>query len=164
MVQFLKDRGAGTVNLKDAAWRAAYFGHVEELRAILDQGFDVNESGTLLDTAAEEGHIDVVQLLVGRGARLDTTQGLGTALHAAAYHGQTEIIRYLISKGADPNALESRNYTPLYWAAENGHFEAVRALLDNGADPSLGVSPLAEARRQGHQAVVNLLKERGAKD
>ncbi|MFB3891975.1 MAG: ankyrin repeat domain-containing protein [Phycisphaerae bacterium] len=166
MVEFLKSKGASTVNLKEAAWRAAYFGKADDLRGILDQGFDVNEkwaSGTLLHTAAAEGHMEVAKLLIDRGAKLDTSLGLGTPLHDAAYEGRAEMIQYLIKRGADPNALESRNYSPLYWASANGHLEAVRVLLEHGADPNIGVSAVAEARRQGHREVVALLEQHGAK-
>ncbi len=167
MVQFLKSKGASTVNLKDAAWRAVYCGRISELRGILDRGFDVNEawaSGTLLHTAAEQGNMEMAKMLIDRGARLDTSLGLGTPLHDAAYEGKAEMIRYLINRGANPNALEKRNYSPLYWAAVQGHLEAVRALLDNGADPNIGESAIKETKRQGHTDVVALLIQRGAKE
>jgi ankyrin repeat protein len=167
MVQFLKSKGASAVNIKNKAWRAQYYGRIDELRTILDNGFNVNEtwaSGTLLHFAAEQGQMDIVTLLLDRGARLDVSLGLGTPLHDAAYAGKVEIIRYLITRGADPNALEARNYSPLYWAAQNGHLEAVRVLLKNGADPDLGESAMKEAQRQGHNKVVALLKQHGAKE
>jgi len=167
MVQFLKSKGASAVNIKEKAWRAQYYGRIEELRSILDNGFNVNEtwaSGTLLHFAAEKGQMDIVALLLDRGAKLDTSLGLGTPLHGAAYEGKAEMIGYLIRRGANPNALESRNYTPLYWASEHGHLEAVRILLENGADPNLGESAIKEARRQWHNEVVTLLKQRGAKE
>jgi ankyrin repeat protein len=167
MVQFLKSRGASVVNIKEMAWRAQYYGRTDELRSILDTGFNVNEtwaSGTLLHFAAEKGQMEIAKLLLDRGAKIDTKLGLGTPLHAAAYHGKEEMIGYLIRRGANPNALESRNLTPLYWAAGNGHLEAVRVLLENGADPNLGESAMKEAQRQGHSDVVALLKRHGAKE
>jgi len=167
MVRFLKSKGASNVNLKSAAWRATYYGKAADLRRVLDQGLDVNVTwpgGTLLHTAAGQGHVDIAGLLIDRGARLDISLGLGTPLHDAAYKGKVEMIKYLIRRGAHVNALEARNYTPLYWAAGNGHIEAVRALLENGADANLGESAMKEAQREGHKAVVALLKQHGAKE
>jgi len=167
MVQFLKSKGAAVVNIKEKAWRAQYYGKIYELRSILDDGFNVNEtwaSGTLLHFAAEQGQINIVALLLDRGAKIDTSLGLGTPLHAAAYKGKAEAIEYLIRRGANPNVVESRNYTPLYWASQNGHVEAVRVLLKNGANPNLGESAIMEAKRQGHTEVVALLRQHGAKE
>jgi len=166
MVEFLKSKGAALVNIKEMAWRAQYYGKIDDLRSILDGGFDVNEawaSGTLLHFAAGKGQVDIVALLLDRGANMDTSLGLGTPLHDAAYEGHAEVIEYLIGHGANPNVVESRNYTPLYWASKNEHIEVARALLENGADPDLGASALMEAERLEHTEIVALLKQHGAK-
>jgi ankyrin repeat protein len=166
MVQFLKSKGADVVNIKREASRAQDDGRIDELRSILDDGFNVNErwgSGTLLHFAAGDGQMDIVVLLLDRGAQIDASAGIGTPLHAAANGGHVDVIEYLIRGGADPDVVESRNYTPLYWASQKGHIEAVRVLLENGADPNLGRSAMVEAERHGHSEVVTLLKQHGAK-
>jgi ankyrin repeat protein len=89
---------------------------------------------------------------------------LGGPVHSAAYEGKTEVVAYLLSRGANPNALEPQNRSPLYWASQNGHLETVRALLAGGADPNAGESALKEAKRQGHNDVVELLRQHGAKE
>ena len=167
MVRFLKSKGGSKENAMGVAWRALYEGETKELRRLLDNGLDPNAawaSATLLHAAAEYNRLDAVTLLLDRGAKIDTMIGLGTPLHDAAYAGRTKIAAYLISRGANPNVVESRNYSPLYRAAQQGHLETVRTLLDHGADPNLGESPLKEAKRQERTEVVELLRKRGAKE
>lgn len=93
--------------------------------------------------------------------------GERTALHLAYRH--PDIVRLLLAHGADPNAREADdNVTPLHLAAANGVLESVRLLLDAGADVH-GSGDLHEgdvigwAAGSRHQAVIDLLLERGAK-
>lgn len=52
--------------------KAAAVGDVGRIKALLDNGADVNQKimcqGTALEKAAEAGHLEVVKVLVGRGA------------------------------------------------------------------------------------------------
>lgn len=84
---------------------ASQFGYIDIVRMLLDAGEDLNRynpvgghsHGTPLHHAAAAGHSDVVQLLVERGARLDTKDTLWHATPAewAAHEGKTEIEAYL---------------------------------------------------------------------
>jgi ankyrin repeat protein len=61
--------------------------------------------------------------------------------------------------------------TPLINAAQAGGLDIVTYLVERGADVNRAVpsnpgqtrSPMSEARRNGHGAVVNYLKSRGAR-
>ena len=55
-----------------------------------------------------------------------------TGLHLAAYFGLDNAVRNLLG-GSDPDLKDSYNRTPLSWAARNGHEAVVRQLLDRGA-------------------------------
>ena len=63
--------------------QAATRGDVEAVRAALDRGaaIDAVDShglrGTALEKAAAEGHRDVIELLLARGATIRTSQGTG---------------------------------------------------------------------------------------
>ena len=89
---------------------AAQHGHPEAVRLLLDAGEDpsrYNPEGhhshsTPLHQAVWSGHLDVVKLLVERGARLDLRDKVyeGTPLGWAEYGDKQEIAAYLKSVGA----------------------------------------------------------------
>jgi uncharacterized protein len=92
---------------------AAFFGHPEAVRLLLDRGADPNAVATSeqigpvqpLHSAAAAGGLDSVRLLLEHGADVDARQGGGfTALHAAAASGDTELARLLLAGGADAAA------------------------------------------------------------
>lgn len=81
---------------------AAQYGHVEIVRSLLDFGEDPNRytplgHSTPLHQAAFAGHMDVVKLLVQRGARLDIKDVLwqGTPADWAEHAKRSEIESYL---------------------------------------------------------------------
>ncbi len=90
---------------------AAQLGHVEVARLLLDAGEDPNRynppnthsHSTPLHQAISANHMDVVQLLVERGARLDIRDTIfqGTPLGWAEHLGRTEIVEYLRLKGGE---------------------------------------------------------------
>ena len=82
--------------------------------------------------AAASGQSELLDILVGSGARLDDTDAAGdTALIAAAKHGQRACVELLLEGGADvnaPNALG--NWTPLHAAAYEQHAAVVMLLMN----------------------------------
>jgi hypothetical protein len=91
---------------------AAQLGHAEVVRLLLDAGEDPNRHNpdgfhshsTPLHQAVWANHMDVVRLLVERGARLDIkdTIYLGTPLDWANYGEKTEMAAYLREYYASP--------------------------------------------------------------
>jgi cytohesin len=85
--------------------------------------------------AAYRGHIEIVRALIDAGADVNKVRDNGmTPLFAAAYKGHGDIVRALIDAGADVNKARDDGATPLFAAAQQGHVEIVRALIDAGAD------------------------------
>jgi ankyrin repeat protein len=55
-----------------------------------------------------------------------------TGLHIAAYFGVREVVNALLG-GQRPNLKDSYGRTPLLYTAENGHEAVVKLLLEEGA-------------------------------
>jgi ankyrin repeat protein len=115
------------------------------------------------------GDIGGLRALLEKDAGLvrERTPEGSTGLHLAVRH--PDAVRLLIEHGADPNVRDvGDNATPLHFAAANGCLESVRILLDAGADVhGTGDVHTGEvigwAARQGNEAVIDLLLERGAR-
>jgi ankyrin repeat protein len=162
--------GAPESPVADAAMR----GNVEEVRALLRSGADVNaaqgDGMTALHWAAETGNAALAEMLLYGGANLGAVTRLGeyTPLHLASRAGRTNVVRVLVDAGADLEARTSTGaVTPLHFAAASGRLEAVEALLKGGAkvDPvetTSGQTPLMFAAAAGRTDVVTALLVAGA--
>jgi len=130
---------------------------------LLDFGAAIEGRGTRkwggpLSTALVFGMIDAAKFLAKRGARID--------LPAAAGLGGVDDAARLL-----PSADAETRHLALSLAAQHGHAEIVRLLLDAGEDPNrynpeghhAHATPLHQAVLGGHEAVVRLLVERGAR-
>ena len=82
-------------------------GHLNRVKALLDQGVPVNSRNapgwTPLNWAAYSGRVNVVQELLRRGAHLNprTRSGM-TPLHVALVLGRSHIVHALLKAGANP--------------------------------------------------------------
>lgn len=154
-------------------------GHIEEARALIDAGADVNfmveGDGTPLIVAARKGKVELVRRLIEAGADVNrAAPGDGNPLIAAADRGDMTIIEMLVRAGADVNAHVPSDETPLINAARENRLEAARYLIAQGADVNLTVdaptsegverrSPLRMARRGHHKEMERLLLSHGAR-
>ncbi|KAL2796369.1 ankyrin repeat-containing domain protein [Aspergillus keveii] len=159
---------------------------------ILSLGVDPDQrdaSGwTALHKAIGGGHLDVVQALVARGAKVDLPVQRETPLASAVWMCNPQIVRVLLESGADPNrrcnlgqtpccklfwimaATQLRdddNRNPLYLAVANGVEQAVQLLLENGVARDTPEGPrnytsLSVAAHKNHLRVMKILLEYGA--
>ncbi|MEZ4696762.1 MAG: ankyrin repeat domain-containing protein [Rhodothermales bacterium] len=122
---------------------------------------------TLLAAAAVTGQIDVMAVLVDRGASIDLPSDSGyTALHLAALSGQNASTSWLLEAGADPNAATDAGRTPLHSAVGRGDAELIRTLVSFGASVDRvaddGDTALLAAIRSGRADLVRVLLDLGA--
>lgn len=154
---------------------AAQLGNVAICTLLIDAGADLNvvdksdtlKSWTPLLVAAAHGHLDVVKLLVKRGADVFARDHWArTATAAAAEYGHKEIVQFLqahlckldykwtlpeaavnglsdqvrmlLENGALPDAIDEYGLAPLTYACNYNFVETVIAILDAGANPNFG--------------------------
>jgi uncharacterized protein len=123
---------------------------------------------TALHLAAFFGHPDVARLLLDRDAdpNLWATGDLSVQpLHSAVAGGHEDVAQMLIERGAEIDAAERGGHTPLMGAAQNGLASTVALLLAHGANPKgynediLTAAELAD--RAGHAEVAATIRAAG---
>ena len=165
----------GAAPPRDGLLDAARRGDTDAVRALLQAGADPNlaqgDGLTALHLAAREGHLEIVDALIGAGAETAAVTRIGdyTPLHLAGGAGQAGVVGALLGAGADPGAVTTTSgVTSLHLAAEaRGGEEAVRLLIEHGApvnarERSAGQTPLMFAAAAGRAASVAALLEHGA--
>jgi ankyrin repeat protein len=117
-----------------------------------------------LGLAAFFGHDEIARLLIENGADVNAASRNGqhvTPLHAAVAHRNAPLARTLLARGADPDAVQTAGFTPLAGAAFLGDREMVELLLGFGADPRHrtddGETAAGLAAAQGHSELAALL-------
>ena len=163
---------------------------LERLKLLIDQGADVNAAigfdrmlregetradlrGTTwpLDVAVQQARVDMVKLLLVKGAKFH-----GGELAQAALAGNQDeslaMITVLLQAGADVNSRNDRlvggfSFTALYAASHKGNKDSVKLLL---AQPGVkldetndgGDTALMVAAEGGHTEIVEMLLKAGA--
>ena len=93
--------------------------------------------------ATDEGHLDMVKLLLQRGANVNGLSGFNeTALMCAADRGRFVIANILLDAGADPSVFNDAEEDAFYLATDNGH-TLICAMLETYG----GNSESSKARR-----------------
>jgi ankyrin repeat protein len=175
---------------------AASIGDLQRVRELLDQepllANRVSDyvtyylgSGAPLKNAAARGHIEIVKLLLERGADPNLPEeGIaprGHALHSAVCNRHIEIVKLLLEKGAYPNVPVESSADTLSAAIRNSDQPMIDLLCSHGAarevhllayygdlqtaaavfagNPALADDPeaLENAAGQGHELFVRLM-------
>lgn len=154
---------------------AASTGDIVTLKMLLKQGIDPNATPEIspgikkaapLITAASNGHLEAVKLLVASSAKIDQPDSSGcTALDWAVRQNHYSVIKYLFEHGA--SAQCSKNDKFFISNALMYNTAILKLLLEHGIDPNLSDrnnmrSILYEAVSLGQTDAVRILIEAGA--
>ena len=153
--------------LSPALFTAAAGGWLAEVRRLLADGADIEESGgprecSPLHEAAFHGRQAVVLLLIEHGAQISAkAKGGVMPLGAAAFQGHEEVVLLLLEHGAEVSAKANAGVMAIHCGAVQGHEAMVTLLLDKGAPVSAkndaGATPLHWCALQGHAGMALLL-------
>ncbi len=147
-------------------------GDIDQVQSLISSGADINAKGmqgmTPLHTALWYSRKAIAELLIAKGADVNVKEKSGkTPLHFVAIKGGGEVAILLIAKGADVNAKDTTGQTPLHLSANFGRKDVVEILIAKDADVNVQAgsdNALSLAKQKGHQEVVELLLEHGAKE
>ncbi|CAH1396913.1 unnamed protein product [Nezara viridula] len=151
---------------------AATSGKLQALRALYHHGgADLelvdNRGDSLLHSAADRGHTEVVRWLLRHGVDVEVSgRGGWRPLHRASQQGHLETVRMLLDNGACPNMMADVGGTALHRAAWWDKLEVAHLLIARGANIDVADNrsdtPLHMAAKLGHLEMVRLLLDCGA--
>jgi len=148
-------------------------GNEQDLRTLLDKDPDLLNAGnpkpilyewSLLKCAAKHGHLDIVRLLVDRGAEVysDPTSS-DPPVQIAAWYKQQAVVDYFLNEIPDQASGTNKLGVTVAVAAREGWTDLVRRHIE--ADPLCvhqrgafnGHTPLHWSAHNGHVEIVELL-------
>uniref|UniRef100_A0A158PCG1 ANK_REP_REGION domain-containing protein n=1 Tax=Angiostrongylus cantonensis TaxID=6313 RepID=A0A158PCG1_ANGCA len=127
-----------------------------------------SNNDTPLTLACSNGHAQMVDVLVCRGANIEHRDKKGfTPLILAATGGHRDVVELLLNSGAQIEAQSERTKdTALSLACSGGRKEVVELLLSRGANKEhrnvSDYTPLSLAASGGYVEIVNMLLNAGA--
>ncbi|XP_051186575.1 uncharacterized protein [Lolium perenne] len=103
----------------------------------------------------------VADILLSRGANVDSMSSEGTPLHFAAQCGNVEMMKVLLKYKPNPNTVVRLFYAPLTMALFASSLKCVELLIKAGADVNAGnpATPLTLAATDGLADCINCLLE-----
>lgn len=104
----MNNKGLLEVNTVFCSWLhiAASYGRINIASYLIECGIDVNRNGDIsggnpIRSAAENGHIDMIELLYNSGTVFDVSEAAKNPLFGAIYGGHYSVVEFLVEHGVD---------------------------------------------------------------
>jgi hypothetical protein len=163
MAQLLEQNGAPALPLdgKAAFQVASRKGDRAEARRLAALHPEVLEDPELMITAARQGRLDIVELLLDLGMHVDIEDGGAIrALNVAAGSGAVDVVKLLLARGADPDRPTKHYGGPMGFAAHFGQRATAELLAPHSRDVHnmvfLGMKPRLRELFAAEPALANL--------
>ena len=145
-------------------------GQYRATEIVLDHGAAIDNMdwwSTALHQAIELSHLDLINLLLARGADVDARDGLGeTPLLLAGRNSREDCIIALLNHGADIHVKGSDGVMVLHSACDRGLLNIVNILLAHNVNADerdeRGRTPLFLAVNNSHTGCIHALLDHGA--
>ena len=141
---------------------------IELLKRGADPRKETGYSGsTLLHLAITGDKLDLVKLLLEKGAHLDAKDDYGFTplLKAVEYGAPEEVIDLLLKHGANVHVSAEDRKTALHFAAQKDDVKTMKQVIKKGlpvdAEDKDGWTPLHEAARYGSKGAAAVLTKKG---
>ena len=114
---------------------AALLGHVEIVNLLISNGAKINiKNGVGMTPLHEASNKEIAEILLANNANVNARAKGITPLHVAASVNDNDVSKILIINGADINAKDDSEITPLHYAVSFYAKEIVQLLITNGVD------------------------------
>jgi ankyrin repeat protein len=144
---------------------AAKAGKTPIVERLLEAGAGSDDWGGLLRGVAWSGNVELLNILLDRGADAESIKD-GTALRAAAIAGEIDMVKRLIQAGAEVNSTETSFAGVLQGAARYRRIDVLDFLIGAGAvvnsRDAYGQTVLEVAATSGNSLMVQQLLQAGA--
>ncbi|CAC5411813.1 unnamed protein product [Mytilus coruscus] len=143
-------------------------GYTDMVQWMLHVCFDLNvdqcrDNGAAgLFIASQEGHTDLVKLILKRNPKIDRGNKHGSSpLNMASMNGHTDVVRLLLERHPNVDISNKDGCSSLFWASQEGYTDIVKLLLEKNPKVDIcnkfGYTPLIKACAGNHTSIVQLL-------
>jgi cytohesin len=149
---------------------AVRLGELDTVMSLIEDVNDINvkdaRSRTSLSYAAEEGHTEIAELLLAKGADVNMRGKKYPPLSWAVWDENRDMIKLLVTSGADVNFVAEDDWPYLHYVVSNNDRELVELLLTYGAKLNVkdenGWTEFRIAVSSVHRDLVEFLVSKGA--
>lgn len=147
-------------------------GNLEAVKQTLKQSPDsvnaINEAGnSVLVIASYKGQVEIVKLLLKKGADPNLSSAEGSPILAAVFKSDLAIAKLLLKKKVSLTAVGRDGNSALHYAVLNKDLEMVKLLVKYNIDPTIknadGQTALSLAEAEKQELIIKFLNKTGTK-